>query len=329
MTRDDLRRPREGRITPGCGGLYRDDQVAGWRRIVDFVHTHGTARDRRADRPQRPQGLDEADVGGRWTSRSRAAAGRSLGPVAAAVLRRTARVPREMTRADMDRVRDEFVARDAARRRGRLRPARGPHGARLPAVLVPLAADQPAHRRVRRRPRRAARASRSRSSTPAAPPGPRRSRCPCASRRPTGIPAASTATTPSRSRAMLREHDVDVVDVSTGQVLADQRAGLRAQLPDPVRRPDPQRGRRSRRSPSARSRATTTSTRRSSPAAPTSARSAARTSTTRYWTLHAAAEQGYGRHGVDRPVPGGQPAADGRPPRRAQAAAAVVRPRRP
>ena len=34
----------EGRITPGCGGLYRDDQVAGWRRIVDFVHGHGDAK---------------------------------------------------------------------------------------------------------------------------------------------------------------------------------------------------------------------------------------------------------------------------------------------
>ena len=34
----------EGRITPGCGGLYRDDHVVGWQRIVDFVHTHGTAR---------------------------------------------------------------------------------------------------------------------------------------------------------------------------------------------------------------------------------------------------------------------------------------------
>src|SRR3954466_13212969 len=28
----------DGRITPGCGGLYRDEHVAAWRRIVDFVH---------------------------------------------------------------------------------------------------------------------------------------------------------------------------------------------------------------------------------------------------------------------------------------------------
>ena len=34
----------EGRITLGCGGLYRDDHIAGWRRIVEFVHGHGNAR---------------------------------------------------------------------------------------------------------------------------------------------------------------------------------------------------------------------------------------------------------------------------------------------
>ncbi|HLI60953.1 MAG TPA: bifunctional salicylyl-CoA 5-hydroxylase/oxidoreductase [Solirubrobacteraceae bacterium] len=34
----------EGRITPGCGGLYRDDHVDGWRRIVEFVHAHGGAQ---------------------------------------------------------------------------------------------------------------------------------------------------------------------------------------------------------------------------------------------------------------------------------------------
>ncbi|MFB6350637.1 MAG: bifunctional salicylyl-CoA 5-hydroxylase/oxidoreductase [Bradymonadaceae bacterium] len=28
----------EGRITPGCAGLWRDDQAEAWERIVDFVH---------------------------------------------------------------------------------------------------------------------------------------------------------------------------------------------------------------------------------------------------------------------------------------------------
>ena len=39
------------------------------------------------------------------------------------------------------------------------------------------------------------------------------------------------------------EHGADGIDVSTGQVRQRRAAGLRAQLPDAVRRPDPQRGR--------------------------------------------------------------------------------------
>ncbi len=31
----------EGRITPNCTGLWNDEQVAGWRRIVDFCHGQG------------------------------------------------------------------------------------------------------------------------------------------------------------------------------------------------------------------------------------------------------------------------------------------------
>jgi anthraniloyl-CoA monooxygenase len=33
----------EGRISPGCAGLYRDKHVKGWERIVDFVHAYSHA----------------------------------------------------------------------------------------------------------------------------------------------------------------------------------------------------------------------------------------------------------------------------------------------
>ena len=36
----------EGRITPGCTGIWNDEQAAAWRRITDFVHT--TSRRRRS-----------------------------------------------------------------------------------------------------------------------------------------------------------------------------------------------------------------------------------------------------------------------------------------
>lgn len=34
----------EGRITRGCAGMYAPEHVAGWRRIVDFVHAHSAAK---------------------------------------------------------------------------------------------------------------------------------------------------------------------------------------------------------------------------------------------------------------------------------------------
>ncbi|HZG90783.1 MAG TPA: bifunctional salicylyl-CoA 5-hydroxylase/oxidoreductase [Pseudonocardia sp.] len=34
----------EGRITPGCGGLWDDEQTAAWRRVCDFVHASSAAR---------------------------------------------------------------------------------------------------------------------------------------------------------------------------------------------------------------------------------------------------------------------------------------------
>ena len=34
----------EGRITPGCTGMWNAEQVAAWKRIVDFVHANSKAK---------------------------------------------------------------------------------------------------------------------------------------------------------------------------------------------------------------------------------------------------------------------------------------------
>ena len=34
----------EGRISPGCTGMWNDDQLQGWKRIVDFVHAQSKAK---------------------------------------------------------------------------------------------------------------------------------------------------------------------------------------------------------------------------------------------------------------------------------------------
>src|SRR5258708_29053709 len=39
-----LFRSPEGRITPGCAGMYKPQHEAAFRRLVDFVHGHSPAR---------------------------------------------------------------------------------------------------------------------------------------------------------------------------------------------------------------------------------------------------------------------------------------------
>ena len=64
---------RGGRITPGCGGLYRDEHTAAWKRIVDFVHAHGSADRRQIGHAGRKgstklmwEGEDEPLAEGNW-----------------------------------------------------------------------------------------------------------------------------------------------------------------------------------------------------------------------------------------------------------------------
>jgi anthraniloyl-CoA monooxygenase len=98
----------EGRITPGCPGLYAPDHEAAWKRIVDFVHAETEAKMccqiGHAGRKGSTQlGWEEGDAplaSGNWPVMSASALPWSdRNPV-----------PRAMDRADMDRVRDEFVA---------------------------------------------------------------------------------------------------------------------------------------------------------------------------------------------------------------------------
>jgi anthraniloyl-CoA monooxygenase len=102
----------EGRITPGCTGLWDDEQRDSWRRVVDFVHTRSTARiglqlghsGRKGSTKLMWEGMDEPLESGNWPVMGPSPL--PYGP--------DNQVPREMTRADLDRVREEFVA--AARR---------------------------------------------------------------------------------------------------------------------------------------------------------------------------------------------------------------------
>ncbi|MCA0157451.1 bifunctional salicylyl-CoA 5-hydroxylase/oxidoreductase [Tsukamurella sp. M9C] len=102
----------DGRITPGCTGLYTDEQREGWRRVVDAVHAYSGAKiglqlghsGRKGSTKLMWEGIDDPLDADNWEVMAPSAL--PYGPDSA--------VPREMTRADMDRVVGEFA--DAARR---------------------------------------------------------------------------------------------------------------------------------------------------------------------------------------------------------------------
>jgi anthraniloyl-CoA monooxygenase len=97
----------EGRISPGCTGLYAPEHEAAWKRLVDFVHTETSAKIAcqigHAGRKGSTQlGWEDADrplPDGNWETLGPSAIGWGGNPA-----------PREMTRADMERVTAEFVA---------------------------------------------------------------------------------------------------------------------------------------------------------------------------------------------------------------------------
>ncbi len=98
----------EGRITPGCTGLYAPQHEAAWKRIVDFVHAETDARiaiqlGHSGPKGSTQLGWEEMDApleAGNWEV---------MAPSPVPWSPRN-QVPREMTRADMERVRDEYVA---------------------------------------------------------------------------------------------------------------------------------------------------------------------------------------------------------------------------
>jgi anthraniloyl-CoA monooxygenase len=98
----------EGRISPGCTGMWNADQVAAWKRIVDFVHANSSAKiclqlGHSGGKGSTRVGWEGNDVpldDGNW--QVMAASDVAWSPAN--------QVPAPMTRSDMDGVRDQFVA---------------------------------------------------------------------------------------------------------------------------------------------------------------------------------------------------------------------------
>ncbi len=101
----------EARISLGCAGMYNDAHEAQWKRIVDFVHAQSKAKfcmqlghaGRKGGTKLMWEGIDEPLEQGGWPIIS--ASPLPYFPHSA--------VPQEMTRADMDRVIADYVAATA------------------------------------------------------------------------------------------------------------------------------------------------------------------------------------------------------------------------
>ncbi|MET8570705.1 bifunctional salicylyl-CoA 5-hydroxylase/oxidoreductase [Streptomyces sp. NPDC004783] len=129
----------EGRITPGCAGLYTGRQTEAWRRITDFAHERapGTAigvqlghSGRKGSTRLMWEGMDEPLPDGNWPL------------VAASPLpyRPDSQIPRELTRAQLTDIREQFTsaAVRAARAGFDLLELHCAHGYLLSGFLSPL-----------------------------------------------------------------------------------------------------------------------------------------------------------------------------------------------
>ncbi len=106
----------EGRITPGCAGLYAPAHEAAWRRITGFVHDRSAAKiglqlghsGRKGSTRLMWEGIDEPLPEGNWEV---------CGPSPVPYQPGVSQVPRELTVAEMAEIREQFVAATRAAQR--------------------------------------------------------------------------------------------------------------------------------------------------------------------------------------------------------------------
>ncbi|MEX2495193.1 MAG: FAD-dependent monooxygenase [Woeseia sp.] len=128
----------QGRITPGCTGLWSAQQADCWRRIVDFVHDHSPSKlcmqighsGRKGSTRVAWEGMDQPLAAGNW-------------PVVSASpipYRGASQVPMELTESQMHEVVEQFAesARLANEAGFDMIEAHAAHGYLLASFLSPL-----------------------------------------------------------------------------------------------------------------------------------------------------------------------------------------------
>jgi anthraniloyl-CoA monooxygenase len=108
----------EGRITPGCAGMYAPEHEDAWRRVTGFVHQNSTAKiglqlghsGRKGSTRLMWEGMDEPLPEGNWEVTA---------PSPLPYLPGVSQVPRELSRADLTGIKESFLnATRAADRSG-------------------------------------------------------------------------------------------------------------------------------------------------------------------------------------------------------------------
>jgi anthraniloyl-CoA monooxygenase len=128
----------EGRITPGCAGIWNDAQASAWKRIVDFVHERTPARIALQLGHAGPKGATKLE----WEGANEPLEHGGWPLLAASALpwSEANRVPSAMTRADMDTVTEAY--RSAAERALRagfdMLELHFAHGYLLSSFITPL-----------------------------------------------------------------------------------------------------------------------------------------------------------------------------------------------
>jgi anthraniloyl-CoA monooxygenase len=98
-----------GRITPACPGIWNDEQEIAWKRIVDFVHAHTDTKialqlghsGRKGSTRRGWEGIDQPLESGNWPL---------VAPSPIPYIAGVSQTPSEITRAEMDRIKAEFIA---------------------------------------------------------------------------------------------------------------------------------------------------------------------------------------------------------------------------
>ena len=212
----------DARITPGCTGLWNEAQRDAWKRIVDFVHAHSQAKicmqlghaGRKGSTQLMWEEMDKPlpNPEDNWPL---------YAPSPLPYYPGESQVPREMTRADMDRVRDQFVqsARYAEEADFDMLELHMAHGYLLASFISPLTnrRDDEYGGRVENRMRYPLEVFRAvRAVWPA--------------HKPMSVRLSATDWAPGglsgedlvAIAAMLKEAGVDLIDVSTGQTVPYQ-----------------------------------------------------------------------------------------------------------